>query len=138
MITEIENKIIQFEGFDGSPQTAELKPHDINKYEVLFHVTLKERVESIKEQGLLINSPKARFGVEVPLLWFSYPIDMNTSDCFRWHDESCALVVLDTKILTDIQFYDDWWGMVDQSSKRNHLCCAVNVPKEAIKKIITF
>jgi nitrate reductase cytochrome c-type subunit len=131
-------KGLKYQGLDGKDYVAELIPHDISKYEVLFHVTLKDRVESIKEHGLLINSEKARFGVEVPLLWFSYPIDMDTSDCFRWHDEDCALVMLDVSKLKDIEFFDDYWGMIDKSSKRNHLCCEVNIPKEAINKILTF
>ena len=131
-------KTITYKGLDGQDYTVELNSHDITKYKYLFHVTLKERVESIKENGLVIGSEKARFGVEAPLLWFSYPIAMNTTDCFRWKDDTCALVILDTTKLNGIQFFDDYWGMEDQSSKRNHLCCDINIPKEAIVSIKTF
>ena len=98
-------KELKYKGFDGNEYIAPLTPHDISKYNYLFHVTLKERVKSIEENGLIIGSEKARFGVEVPLLWFSYPIDMNTSDCFRWRDESCALVILDVKNATTDFFF---------------------------------
>ena len=36
------------------------------------------------------------------------------------------------------QFYDDYWGQSDQSSKRNHLMIDREIPKEFIKKIVTF
>jgi len=114
--------------------------HDISKYDVLFHVTLKENRKSIEEKGLLIGQPKYKSMIDTNMLFFSYPIDMNTSDCFRWSDEYHSLIVLDAKKLKQdgFIFYDDFWGSIDQSSKRNHLCCEKNIPKEYITEIIEF
>lgn len=119
---------------------VEFIEHDISKYDVLFHVTLKENRKSIEEKGLLIGQPKYKSMIDTNMLFFSYPIDMNTSDCFRWSDEYHSLIILDAKKLKqdDFVFYEDFWGSIDQSSKRNHLCCEKNIPKEYITKIIEF
>lgn len=65
---------------------------------------------------------------------------MNTSDCFRWNDEYCSLIILDAKALNEdgYVFYDDTFSSQDQSSKRNHLCCDKNIPPKYITKILEF
>lgn len=129
-----------FNDMEGNPFDVEFMEHDINPYEVLFHVTLKDRQPAIKENGLLLNQPQHKALNIKGLLWFSYPINMNTGDLFRWRDESCALVVLDAKKLKEdgFIFYDDHFGMKDQSSLRNHLCIAQDIPAKYIKDIKTF
>lgn len=122
------------------PYEVEFNFHDITKYEHLYHRTLKEIRPLIEKDGLLRNMPRVKSIVETGLLFFSYPVDKNTSDCFRWRDESCCLVVLDAKKLHEdgFVFYDDYWGMEDQSSKRNHLCCDADIPTKYILKILEF
>lgn len=124
----------------GKDFTIDFKEHDISNYDVLFHVTLKERRKNIEENGLLINQPIYKSLVKTDMLFFSYPIDMTTSDCFRWYDDICSLIVLDAKELKKdgYIFYDDHFSSKDQSSKRNHICCDKNIPKKYIKKIIEF
>ena len=120
--------------------TIEFKEHDISNYDVLFHVALKEKRKSIEENGLLINQPTYKSLVKTDLLFFSYPIDMNTSDCFRWNDDYHSLVILDAKTLKEdgYIFYDDYFGSEDLSSKRNHLCIDKDIPVKYIKKIVEF
>lgn len=124
----------------GNPFEVELTLHDISKYDVLYHVTLKERRESIEQNGLITLQPQHKSLVQTDLLFFSYPIDYDTSDCFRWSDERYSLVVLDAKKLVEegYIFYDDYFGSIDASSKKNHLCTDKNIPKEFIKKILEF
>jgi len=129
-----------FKDLGGSEFEVEFTLHDIEKYDVLFHVTLKERKSSIEEKGILRNQTQHKSLVDTGLLFFSYPVDMNTTDCFRWSDEFYSLVVLDAKKLKEdgFVFYDDYFSRNDQSSKRNHLCCDVDIPAKYIKKIIEF
>lgn len=114
--------------------------HDISKYEVLFHVTSKQTRAQIEEQGLLIGKPMRKSLVETNLLFLSYPINKNTGDLFRWHDETCTLIVLDAVALLKVGyvFYDDYFSNNDQSSLRNHLVCEQSIPKEFITKVIEF
>lgn len=129
-----------FTNLMDQPFEVNFRPHDISKYDVLFHVTLKKNVDSIKEKGLLIKQPMNKSLVQTDLLFFSYPIDMNTSDCFRWSDEHYALVILDAKKLqaAGVEFYDDYFGRKDASSKRNHIVSEVSIPAEFIKDIKTW
>jgi RNA:NAD 2'-phosphotransferase (TPT1/KptA family) len=129
-----------FKDLSGSEFTVEFEKHDISKYDVLFHVTLKDNRKSIEENGLLRNQPKYKSLIDSGLLFMSYPVDMNTSDCFRWSDEYHSLIVLDAKKLQEdgYVFYDDYFGKNDQSSKRNHLCCDVDIPAKYIKKVLEF
>ena len=130
-----------YAGIDGNEFEAEFTEHDISTYDVLFHVTTKERKSQIEEVGLLLNQePNWQPFIKTEMLFVSYPIDMNTSDCFRWYDDTCTLVILDAKKLLEdgYIFYDDFWGGVDASSKRNHLCINKDIPKEYIKKIVEF
>lgn len=124
----------------GHSYEVEFNVHDITKYEHLYHRTLKELRSPIERDGLLRNMPLVKSVVETGLLFFSYPVDQNTSDCFRWQDELCSLVILDAKKLHEdgFVFYDDYWGMKDQSSKRNHLCCDADIPTKYIIKILEF
>lgn len=129
-----------FKDLQGSDFEVEFTPHDIEKYEVLFHVTLKENRASIEEKGILRNQPQYKSLVDTGLLFFSYPVDMNTSDCFRFKDEFHSLIVLDAKKLKEdgFVFYDDYFSRQDQSSKRNHLCCDADIPASYIKKVLEF
>lgn len=129
-----------YKDFLGDDFTIDFKEHDISNYEVLFHVTLKENRENIEKNGLLINQPTYKSLIQTDLLFFSYPIDMNTSDCFRWSDEYYSLIILDAKTLKEdgYVFYDDYFSSKDQSSKRNHLCCDKDIPSKYITKIIEF
>jgi hypothetical protein len=131
---------IAYKNLLGQETELTLMKHDISKYDVLFHVTLKSRRKSIEKQGLLIGQELNKSLVDSNMLFFSYPIDMNTSDCFRWSDEYYSLIVLDAKLLNDdnVEFYDDPFSQKDNSSKKNHLCCLDNIPEKYIKKIIEF
>ncbi len=124
----------------GKEFEIDFKEHDISKYDVLFHVTLKDRRKSIEEFGILKNQPQHKSIIDTGLIFLSYPIDMNTSDCFRWKDDYCSLVILDAKKLKQdgFIFYDDYFGSEDQSSKRNHICCDIDIPKDYIVKIVEF
>ena len=124
----------------GEPFEVNFAEHDISKYEVLYHVTLKETRKQIEENGLLIGQPMRKSLVETNLLFLSYPVNMNTGDLFRWRDESCTLIVLDaTALLKDgYVFYDDYFSSKDQSSLRNHLVCEKSIPKEYILKVVEF
>ena len=129
-----------FKNLLGEDNEIDLKEHDISNYEVLFHVSLKDRRKSIEEQGLLKLQPQHKSIIQHNALFLSYPIEMNTSDCFRWDDKYYSLIVLDAKLLKEdgIIFYDDPFGQQDKSSKRNHLCCLDNIPLKYIKKIVEF
>lgn len=129
-----------FKAFDDSEYTVDFTKHEIGNYDVLFHVTLKENRKSIEEKGILRNQPQYKSLIETGLIFLSYPIDMNTSDCFRWSDNVCSLIVLDAKRLKEdgFVFYDDYFSRNDQSSKRNHLCCDADIPASYIKKVIEF
>jgi RNA:NAD 2'-phosphotransferase (TPT1/KptA family) len=124
----------------GEPFEVTFTEHDISKYEVLFHVTSKQTRSQIEEQGLLIGQPMRKSLVETNLLFLSYPINQNTGDLFRWHDETCTLIVLDAVALlkAGYVFYDDYFSNKDQSSLRNHLVCEQSIPKEFITKVIEF
>ena len=128
-------KDLSDENFD-----VEFTEHDITKYKALFHVTLLENVDSIHEKGLLRGQPQYKSLVETNMLFFSYPIDQHTGDCFRWNDDIHALVVVDVQKLINagIKFYDDYFGSADQSSKRNHLCCDADIPADFIKAILKY
>jgi len=130
----------QFISFSGEPYTVPFVVHDINKYDVLFHVTLKETVPLIEQEGLLIGQEVVKSLISTGMLFLSYPIDMNLTDTFRWHDNINALVVLDAKLLSKdgFIFYDDYWSSEDQSSNRNHLMIEQNIPAKYIKKIMTW
>lgn len=129
-----------FKDLEDSEFTLEFSRHDISKYDVLFHVTLKSSRKSIEGNGLLRNQPSHKSLIKSGLLFMSYPIDMDTSDCFRWSDEHYSLIILDAKKLYQdgYEFYDDHFGSKDQSSKRNHICCDADIPAQYIKKIIEF
>lgn len=130
----------QYIGLNNNPFTVDFKEHDISGYEALYHVTGKDRVASIEAKGLLLNQPQRKSLIDTGLLFMSYPIDENTSDCFRWHDDTCALVVLNAPELhkDGFIFYDDFWGMEDQSSKRNHLMIDKDIPTKYFLKILQF
>ncbi len=129
-----------YKDLSGENFDIDLVPHDISGYEVLFHVTLKENRKSIEENGLIIGQPQHKSLVKTDLLFLSYPVNMDTGDCFRWSDNSCSLVVLDAKKLLEdgYIFYNDWFARMDQSSLRNHLCCDVNIPANYISRIVEF
>lgn len=124
-------------GFTGEFFEEEFKEHDISKYDVLYHVTTLSRLTSIEKEGLKLGKDLHKSITETNMLFFSYPIEHNTGDLFRCYDDS-IIVVLDAEALhkAGICFYDDNFSDQDRSSKRNHLCCDVDVPKEFIKKII--
>jgi len=125
---------------DGEPHEYDFPDHDISKYDRLFHVTLKGNVPSIEERGLLVKQPTYKSLVETDLLFFSYPISGDTTDLFRFYEETHAVVVLDAKKLHEAgyQFYDDAFSRQDVSSKRNHLATDRDIPKEFIIKTLTF
>lgn len=127
----------KYKNFLGEEQNIHLSIHPITKYETLFHVSLKENRKNIEENGILINQNPYKSLSKTGLSFFSYPVDMDTSDCFRWSDEYYTLYLLDVKKLVEdgIVFYDDPFSTKDQSSKRNHLCCNVNIDKKYINKI---
>ena len=124
----------------GEDFTIDFKEHDISKYDVLFHVTPKNRRKYIEEHGILTNQPGTKALVKTDLVFVSYPIDMTTSDCFRWKDDYHALIILDAKALNEdgFKFYDDYFTSEDQSSKRNHLCTDKDIPAKYIKKVVEF
>jgi len=124
----------------GEPFQVTFTEHDISKYEVLFHVTSKQTRKQIEEQGLLIGQPMRKSLVETNLLFLSYPINQNTGDLFRWHDETCTLIILDAIALlkSGYIFYNDYFSSEDQSSLQNHLVCEQSIPKEYILKIVEF
>ena len=124
-------------GFTGASFEADFTEHDISKYDVLYHVTTLDRVPNIQKEGLKISQELHKSITHTDMLFFSYPIEHNTGDLFRCYDNS-VIVVLDAEALhkAGISFYDDYFSAKDQSSKRNHLCCEVDIPKEFIKKII--
>ena len=123
--------------FTGETYEKEFNNHDISKYDVLYHVTTKDRIENIKIDGLKINQTKYKSIVDTEMLFFSYPITHTTGDMFRYYDSS-YIVALDTEELVKdgIVFYDDSFSNQDMSSNRNHLCCEVDIPVKYIKKII--
>lgn len=130
-----------FKNMMGSPFEVDFVKHDISKYDVLFHVSLKTSRESIEKNGLLINQDTYKtLGEPTGMLFFSYPIDYNTSDCFRWSDEHYTLFVLNAEELykDGFIFYDDYFSSEDQSSQRNHLACDVSIPAKYIQKVIEF
>jgi len=139
MLLNSENPRI-FKSFTGEPYTVKLLKHDISKYKYLYHVSLKERRKSIEKSGLLINQPIWKSLVSSGFLHFSYPIDENTSDCFRWYDDFCCLIVVDAQQLhTDgFIFYDDFWAANDASSQGNHIMTEQNIDPKYIKKIFEF
>ena len=120
--------------------TVEFKEHDISKYDVLFHVTLKEKRKSIEENGILLDQPLYKSFVPTGMIYLSYPIQYSTADLFRWRDAHHTLFVLDAQKLKEdgFIFYDDHFSKEDLSSNRNHLCCEKSIPKYYIKKIIEF
>lgn len=130
----------KFTNFLGEQQTVHLVIHPITKYDVLFHVTLKTNRENIEKNGILLNQEPYKSLSKTGMTYYSYPVDMDTSDCFRWSDEYYSLVVLDAKKLKEdgVLFYDDPFSQNDKSSKRNHLCCAQNIDNKYIKQIIEF
>ena len=125
---------------EGKPFEIDLQPHNISNYDILFHVTLKTRKQSIEEKGLLRKQEPHKSLIETDLIFLSYPIEISTADCFRWNDERYALVILDAKKLKEdgFIFYDDYFGQQDANSKGNHICCDVDIPKEYIKKILEW
>ena len=129
-----------FEDLEGNPFKVEFKEHDISKYDVLYHVASKENRLSLEINGLLRYQPITKSITKTGMLFFSYPINHNTSDLFRWNDDYNSLIVLDAKKLKEdgYIFYDDYFGSKDLSSNRNHICCDVDIPKEYIKKVIEF
>lgn len=129
-----------FKDMSGGDNEIDLQEHDISKYNVLFHVTLKDRRKAIETQGLLKLQPQHKAIIRHDALFLSYPINMDTTDCFRWNDQYYALIVLDAKLLNidGYMFYDDPFGQQDQSSKRNHLCCLNDIPSKYIKQIIEY
>jgi hypothetical protein len=130
----------KFKNMLGEYFSEKFEEHDISQYDILLHVTLKESKASIESEGLMRNKPTHKSLIETGLLFFSYPIDMDTSDCFRWSDKYYSLIVLDAKMLKDdgFVFFDDNFGKKDASSKRNHLCCDADIPVKYIKKIVEF
>lgn len=122
------------------PFEKEFAPHSIEKYERLFHMTLKTNMASIEKEGLVRFKPQYKSLVQTDLLFFSYPIDNNSSDLFRFSSEFHAVVVVDAKKLAEAgyEFYDDTFASQDASSKRNHLVIDRDIPKEFILKIVTF
>lgn len=130
----------QFINLLGNAFDVEFTEHNIDSYEVLFHVTNKTVKEAIVKEGLKIGKPLNKSLIDTKLLFFSYPIDMNTSDCFRWNDKYCSLIILDAKKLKQdgFKFYDDYFGILDQSSKRNHICTDVDIPHEYVSKVVEF
>lgn len=129
-----------FKDIVGNDFVVEFTQHDISKYDVIFHVTPKTNRKRIEMEGLLLNQPQHKSIIETGLLFFSYPVDMNTSDCFRWSDEHYSLIILDAKMLKEdgYEFFDDYFGRSDLSSKRNHLACERNIPAKYIKKVVEF
>ena len=123
--------------FSEETYEKEFLQHDISKYDVLYHVTTKDRIEKIKNDGLKINQPMHKSIVDTGMLFFSYPMNHTTEDLFRYYDNS-YIVVLDTEelIKDDVIFFDDYFSNQDMSSNRNHLCCEVDIPVKYIKKII--
>ena len=119
---------------------VDLQSHDISKYDVLFHVSLKDRKKSIEDNGILRHQTQHKSLVKTDLIFLSYPVDMDTSDCFRWNDEFYCLIILDAKKLQEDRFvfYDDYFGRNDNSSKRNHICCDVDIPIKYIQEIVEF
>src|ERR1035437_9211343 len=115
--------------FTGETHEEDFNQHDISKYDVLYHVTTKDRIEEIKNDGLKINKTQYKSLVETGMLFFSYPITHTTEDMFRYYDE-LYIVALDTEELVKdgIIFYDDNFSSKDMSSNRNHLCCEVDIP----------
>lgn len=128
-----------FKNFNGQSFEVEFLEHNISKYDVLYHVTTLDRVLNIEKEGLKIGKNLHKSIIRTNMLFFSYPIEHNTNDLFRCYDDS-IIVVLDAEALykAGICFYDDYFSNKDKSSKRNHLCCEVDVPKEFIKKIINL
>lgn len=130
----------KYVNFLGEENTLHLVLHPISKYDVLFHVTLKQNKVGIENNGILVNQEPYKALSKTGLTFFSYPVDMTTDDCFRWSDQYYSLVMLDAKKLKEdkVLFYDDPFSQEDSSSKRNHLCCDVNIDKKYIKQIIEF
>lgn len=124
---------------NGDPYTLELEVKDLSSYDVLFHFSPKTNREKIEKEGLKINQPTYKSLVKSGLLFLSYPVDYDTSDCFRWHD-SYSLYALDLNKLREdgYVFYIDPFSGQDQSSKRNHVCCTVDIPPHYFKKIFEF
>lgn len=126
--------------FDGTIRTVELKEYDISKHDVLYHMTGRKNKKSIEASGLLLNKPRYKSMVDTGLLFFSYPIDKDSSDLFRFDEEIHCVIVLDAEQLhkDGYKFYEDFFGSTDASSKRNHVCINRDIPKEYIKKILEF
>lgn len=129
-----------YESIMGKPYEVEHVIHDVSKYERLLHMTPKKNINSIRKEGLVVGKPQYKSLIETKMIHLSYPVDGNTTDVFRFHEESHAIVVLDAKALAKdgYEFYDDYWTRLDQSSKRNHVCTEQNIPPSYIVKIITF
>ena len=123
--------------FNDDTFEKEFTEHDISKYDVLYHVTTKDRIENIKNYGLKIDQPQYKSLIETGMLFFSYPMKHTTDDLFRYYDSSYIVALDVEKLIKDnIIFYDDNFSNQDQSSNRNHLCCEVDIPVKYIKKII--
>lgn len=124
---------------DGNPYSIELEPFNTSNYDILFHFSPKSNREKIEKEGLKVNQPTYKSLIRTGLLFLSHPVDMDTSDCFRWHD-SYSLYALDLVRLRQdgFVFYKDPFSGNDQSSKRNHLCCTVDIPSQYIKKVFEF
>ena len=118
----------EFISLDGKPFTADFPEHDISKYDVIFHVTPKENRDKIDREGLLIGQPANKSLIDHKMLFFSYPVNYNTGDCFRWYDDY-LLVVLDAQELH---------GRNDGSSLKNHLATDVSIPRKFITKFLEF
>lgn len=117
----------------------ELTEHDISKYDVLFHGTPKENKDSILAEGLKLDMPCNKSMIPSGLLFFSYPIDYNTSDLFRYYDDWCIIVLDVNKLIENqITFYDDEFSKHDRSSQNNHLCSIKAIPADCIKKVVEF
>ena len=129
-----------YKDFNETNFNIELTKHDISKYNVLFHMTLKSRRKSIEQKGLKTFQPQHKSLIQTDLIFVSYPVNMDTGDCFRWSDKHYSLIVLDAVALQKegYVFYDDPFGQEDRSSLRNHLCIDKDIPKEFIKKVIEF
>ena len=63
-----------YKDFLGNDFTIDLNEHDISNYDVLFHVTLKEKRKEIENNGLLINQPTYKSLIKTDLL-YSYKME---------------------------------------------------------------
>lgn len=129
-----------FKDLAGEEFSVEMIEHDISNYEVLFHVTLKSRRSRIEKEGLKILQEPYKSLDKTGLIFVSYPVNMDTGDCFRWSDEHYSLIVLDAKALKNAGyiFYEDPFSKKDQSSLRNHLCIDRDIPKQFVKTVKEF